>query len=67
MIDNNKSTQQRRERPVMFIFQYLDKEGNPTPIDKNQIVVLAATRDDSKALDVMECAEFATYKKVVVT
>jgi hypothetical protein len=57
---------QKRERPVMFIFQYLDTDGVPAEINKEQINVLAVTRDAGKALEVMEGAELATYKRVTV-
>jgi hypothetical protein len=57
---------QKRERPVMFIFQYLDADGVPAEINKEQINVLAVTRDAGKALEVMESSDFATYKRVTV-
>ena len=58
---------QKRERPVMFIFQYLDTDGVPAEINKEQINILAVTRDAGKALEVMESAELATFRKVTVT
>lgn len=56
-----------KPRPLMFVFQVLDENGNPMPFPKERLNVLAATRDAGVALERMEGAENATYARVNVS
>lgn len=60
-----KARAKQKIRPVFVVLQILDSDGNPVNIPKEQINLIAVTRDASIALDVMEGKEFpfATYKK----
>lgn len=60
-----KARAKQKIRPIFVILQILDENGNAVNIPKEQINLIAVTRDTGIALDVMEGTEFpfATYKK----
>ena len=52
-------------RPVFFIFQIEDEEGNPVEFDKDRLRILAATRDTQIALNHLDKGDkTVTYRKI---
>lgn len=54
-------------RPQFLLMQVLDEDGNPMKIDKDQINIIACTRNSSEALDLLDGGDLTNvvYKKVM--
>tara|TARA_B100000131_G_scaffold321531_1_gene372502 strand:+ start:185 stop:388 length:204 start_codon:yes stop_codon:yes gene_type:complete len=52
-------------RPVFFIFQIKDEDGEAMEFDRDRIEILAATRDTQTALDLLDKGDkTVTYKRI---